>query len=250
MIHSIWNSIYINYDKSNIMYMTLIVLFITEIPIFLFTLLDILKLDSLKKYRIRYNSERVYPTNDELLHVFKESYKSFFKIYIPLFISSCILFNNIDWYPYKITKQLPDSIYIIIELFLICVLGDILFNLLHRLFHIPYLYKKFHKKHHEYKYTFALVHHYLHDFEALIFILPAIIPPILFNSHIMIMWIWMCIAQFMGIIGHSGYFLPSPIYKLLPTLRSDYHDAHHYLYNKNFGLIFIHIDKILGTYYY
>ena len=57
----------------------------------------------------------------------------------------------------------------------------------------------------------------------------------------------MLLAQSAGIIGHSGYYVPLYISRYIPALKSEYHDAHHYLYNKNFGLMYTFVEKIFGT---
>ena len=248
MINFIWNLIYENLNKYEIIQLTLIVLLMTEIPVLFFTILDILKLDCLKKYRIHYSKERIYPENKEIWFVAKDAYKSFFKIYIPIIFIGCKICDLLDYYPYKMDKELPTMINGFFELLTITILGDIFFYCLHRFFHTSFMYKRFHKKHHEYKYTFAVVHHYLHDLETILFLIPPVLPPVLLGSHIMIMWLWMIIAQTCGILGHSGYYLPMPFYKIMPTLRAEYHDTHHYLYNKNFGLMYINIEKLFGTY--
>ena len=50
----IYEYIYDNYTKEEIMYITLIILLIADLPLILFTLLDILQLKCLEKYRINY----------------------------------------------------------------------------------------------------------------------------------------------------------------------------------------------------
>ena len=39
-----------------------------------------------------------------------------------------------------------------------------------------------------------------------------------------------------------------PFSKFLPTLTPEYHDIHHYEYNKNYGLMYTWIEKLFGTY--
>lgn len=256
MLDLIWKYIYYSFNSYQIINITIIVLFISEIPTFFFTFLDVIKLDCLKKYRIHcyhcaskcivLDKEKVYPKNKEILYVFKESYKPFLKIYIPLIYFSSIIFSYYDYLPYRTDLELPNVEYILLELFIISIFGDLLFNLLHRLFHTKYLYQNFHKRHHEYHYTFAAVKHYLYNFEAFCFLLPPTIPPLLFNSHIMVMWLWIIIAQFAGTLGHCGYSIP--LLNYLPTFTTEYHDKHHILNNKNFGLLYVWLEKLLGTY--
>lgn len=60
------------------------------------------------------------------------------------------------------------------------------------------------------------------------------------------MWLWLFIAQLAGAIGNSGYKVPFS--KFFPTLTPEYHDIHHYEYNKNYGLMYIWIENLFGTY--
>lgn len=53
IIPSIWRYLYDNYTKEQLMFMTLPVLFLTELPLYFFTVLDYLKLKSLEKYRLK-----------------------------------------------------------------------------------------------------------------------------------------------------------------------------------------------------
>ena len=250
MIDAAWNYIYATFDDSQIIMLTFAVLLLSEIPAFFFTFLDVLQLDCLAKYRINYSKTRKYPTNDDIMKCMIHSYKSVFKIYGTMIIVGAKACQFIDWYPYTISKELPTFWLGLLELFIISIFGDLLFYWAHRLFHIPYLYQKYHKLHHSYQFTHAMVPHYIHEVETIFFILPAVIPPISFGSHIVIVWAWIVYAQLNGVIGHCGYYLPLPywIYKWMPTFRTEYHDAHHYLFHKNFGLLYPWIDQLFGTY--
>ena len=53
IVPSIWRYLYDNYTKEQLMFMTLPVLFLTELPLYFFTVLDYLKLKSLEKYRLK-----------------------------------------------------------------------------------------------------------------------------------------------------------------------------------------------------
>ena len=167
--------------------------------------------------------------------------------FLPVYYHKNYLCYKLNIKPYYISRELPTFSYGLFQFLSLTIFSDFLFYGLHRLFHIPYLYKNIHKFHHSYNYTFAAVHHYIHDIETLVFILPALIPPILLNSHIVITWLYILFIQFVGIYGHSGYVFFDCITKYLPFMRSDYHDAHHYLFNKNFGLTWTTVDKIFGT---
>ena len=135
---------------------------------------------------------------------------------------------------------------------MISILSDILFYLLHRLMHTPKMYIPFHKKHHEFKYSIALVHHYMEYKEALVFALPQALPPLIFmlirgeKIHILSMWCAFVFTQINAILGHASYKVPIPSW--FPFFQPSYHDLHHIDYSVNFGAIFTFTDMLFGTY--
>jgi len=124
----------------------------------------------------------------------------------------------------------------------VCVLfADVWNYSFHRLLHTPYLFSRFHRLHHEYAYTFVWVNHAFHDIEVVVFGLSVVIPPILLKSHVLVTWLYTIFTIFHTGYQHSGYIFP-----LLDT--SLFHDAHHYLINKNFASHLPFMDMIFGTY--
>ena len=247
MLFNIYNNIYDNYTKNEIMYMTLIILFIADLPLLLFTLLDILQLKCLNKYRINYNINRQYPTTSEIIDGSIKSFKSFFGIIIPISFIGISIGNYFEIYLYNMSRTLPNIFVCLFHIICIFIMSDILFYIFHRTMHIPILYRNIHKIHHKYKQTFALVNHYLHPVETIIFFFPAVIPPILLQSHIMIMWFCAIIMNWNGIIIHSGYDFSINIGNIqLPAIKE--HDKHHMYFNYNYGAMIPFMDKLFGTY--
>ena len=248
-----YNYVYDNYDKNTIMYLTIPILFIANLPLIFFTFLDICKFKCLEEYRINYNNKRKYPSNLELCDGLKESCKGFFGIIIPVAFFGIYLMNNLNIKLYNFEKNVPNVFTFNCEIFVILFMTDILFYFLHRLMHTKYLYQNLHKFHHTYKEPFALTNHYINSIELLLFFIPPIIPPVLLGSHIMVMWCSIILLNWNGIIIHSGYnFIVIKIqyknYKFeFPCIKE--HDFHHKYFNYNFGSTFPFMDQIMGTYY-
>jgi len=147
------------------------------------------------------------------------------------------------------TEKLPDHWFI--EFWFISFASDVLFYWLHRVMHMKPFYKKMHKVHHEWIYSISLAHHYMTWDEALIFMLPPVVPPLLLGSHIMVMWVFMFWVQLNAILGHSAFCVPwLNKFKWLPFLQPSYHDLHHLRFNVNYGAMYPLTDKIFGTYRY
>lgn len=242
-----YSYLYDNYNKNDIMYFTLIILLIADLPLIFFTILDILQFTCLDKYRINYNNIRKYPTKTELKDGLIESCKSFFGIILPISFIGIFCGNTLQIYPYNMSRELPNILVCLFHIICIFIMSDILFYIFHRTMHIPFLYKNIHKVHHKYKETFALVNHYLHPLETIIFFFPAIIPPLILQSHITIMWFCAIIMNWNGIIIHSGYDFSIKIGTLqLPAINE--HDKHHMYFNYNYGAMLPFMDKLCGTY--
>ena len=117
------------------------------------------------------------------------------------------------------------------------VCADILFYAFHRAFHIPLLYRLFHKKHHEIKNPVGLSTLYMSITDFYIGnILPTYIVPCMLNMHPYTLYIWILITIINSVaFAHSGF-----------DGLAKFHDRHHLLFNKNYG-INIFMDRLLGT---
>lgn len=228
------------------LFYTIYVLLLSEVPCLLFTILDLLKLDCLMPYRM---DKRPYPTTQEIW----VAYKQYAKIFSILFSITFISFSTMDyikWSPYQTDKFQYDYDRVLMEYLLIGIINDSIYYLFHRIVHLSQFYY-IHKDHHSYrKNCFSLVNHYLLELEICIFIIPAIIAPILFNSHIYLVWGYMLLTNFNGIYGHSGYNFPVLNYLFL--INPTDHDNHHKYPKTNFstGFLFSIVDRVFNTYKY
>ncbi|MDA9673953.1 sterol desaturase family protein [bacterium] len=239
-----------NMDSYNLLFYSLL---ISEIPVLFFTILDLCKFESIKKYRISYNNsnnkiiQRPYPTDQELYIGFIEYLKITFGILIP--ISLCgvtfIKYINFDFLDRSLNLSYIIGFLQLIELF---IYSDILFYGIHRIFHTPLLYH-IHKKHHIYQTnSFSLINHCLEPLELIIFMIPPILPAIILNLHISIMCMYILLANFIGTYIHSGYSFSYINCALL--IDSKHHDIHHVKKIKNYGFGFLYSfsDKLFGTF--
>lgn len=249
-----WSYLYENFTRDQLFFMTLPVLLVSEIPLWFFTLLDLLKLRCADKYRIHYSKierkrPRHYPTGAELWKAFKVHCINFFGIYCSVFVVGVGFACKTNIIPYSFSKELPSNW---LTQFLICSFSaDVLFYVFHRAVHSKGLYARLHKMHHEWIYTIALAHHYMDPLEATIFMLPPILPPILLGSHITVVWAMVILTQLGGILGHSAFMIPilsNKYMKWVPFINSEYHDLHHLRFNVNYGAVWPVVDMIFGTY--
>jgi sterol desaturase/sphingolipid hydroxylase (fatty acid hydroxylase superfamily) len=259
MIIDWWKRIHDHYkgDPGKITLLTIVMLVISDLPLYFFTMLDVLKLPALYKYRLHYAKDvaghlgnRVYPP----LSVIKETLKTgefnfIFAYVIPGYLA-IKLANKLKIFVYDTDREVSMK-RIVKETVLISLLADICFYLVHRVVHRPGLYQFFHKKHHEFKYSMALAHHYMEYHEAVMFALPQALPPMMLmpffgRMHIVSMWAGMFFTQFGAILGHAGYnFTKLP--EWMPVFRPAYHDFHHVDYSVNFGANFEFTDRLFGT---
>eukprot|EP00510_Aplanochytrium_minuta_P000195 CAMPEP_0184019188 /NCGR_PEP_ID=MMETSP0954-20121128/8603_1 /TAXON_ID=627963 /ORGANISM="Aplanochytrium sp, Strain PBS07" /LENGTH=268 /DNA_ID=CAMNT_0026300807 /DNA_START=242 /DNA_END=1048 /DNA_ORIENTATION=+ len=242
--------------------MTIAVLLLSEAPIYFFTLLDILKLKSLYKYRLHYARDltehlgsRKYPPLSLILSTLKNAEYNFFLAYVIPGALLIKLGSKLGIYAYD-TDEGEEKVTwkrLFKESFMISIVADLLFYGLHRLMHTPRFYLTFHKKHHEFKYSMALAHHYMEFHEACVFALPQALPPIILwmltgkKMHITSMWAGVFFTQVNAILGHAGWRIPI-LPRWVPTFQPDYHDFHHVDYSVNFGAIYPLTDMLFGTY--
>jgi sterol desaturase/sphingolipid hydroxylase (fatty acid hydroxylase superfamily) len=248
-------------DQCNITLLTIAVMWLSEIPMFTFTLLDILKLKTLFPYRLHYDpdhashlGQRKYPPLDLILKTAAVSERNFLLAYIVPAIVLIKIGSKLGIYVYD-TEEGDKKVTwwrILKETFMISVVADFLFYGLHRLMHTKRFYPM-HKIHHEFKYSIAMAHHYMKYFEAVIFALPQALPPLMLwaatgqRVHIISMWLGVFYTQTSAILGHAGYRIPF-IPSWLPFFQASYHDLHHIDYKVNFGAIYPFTDMLFGTY--
>ena len=164
--------------------------------------------------------------------------KCFWRVITNTLLFSLVPISLFAWYEVKVlnlnshfnlTKCIFDLVYSLI-------LTEIFFYSIHRLLHLPYIYAYFHKEHHKIiaPIGFAAVYMTVTDF-LVGNVLPVYLPLYLINAHSITIKIWMVLTTINTVVfSHSGYYL------------SRFHDAHHSLFNKNYGTN-LFMDWIFGT---
>ena len=280
----LYKKYYYNHYKKNrkdILLHTMTIFLKSEYPIYFFTLLDILKLKSLFKYRLHYKREHVghlgvrrYPPLNVIIETAKVAEFNFlFAYYIPtyLLLRSGMLLGIVPYDTSCGEKTIEETDpetgekrqtevnqpltwwRLFKEVLIVSILSDIGFWLTHRALHLPRFYLKYHKKHHDFKYSLALAQHCMSYTEAVVLMLPTLVPPFVYwalfgkKAHVLTLWVGTFFSQFSTTLGHAGYNLPI-FPEWLPFFQAQYHDYHHIDYTANFGAFFPFIEKLFGTY--
>ena len=251
---------YCGKDPGNTTLFTMAILVASEMPMHFFTLLDILQLKSLFKYRLHYDPSeashlgvRKYPPLGLIWKAFKVSERNFLFAYLIPATAAILAANKLKIFVYETEEEGVNWKRILLESLAISVGADVFFYLLHRLVHQPSMYKDWHKMHHEFKYTIAYAHHWMTYKEALIFMFPQVAPPLIMwaitgrKTHILSMWIAFVFTQINGTLGHAGWRIPG-LPRWFPFFQPAYHDHHHVDYSGNFAAVYPLTDMVFGTY--
>lgn len=154
--------------------------------------------------------------------------------------TSLVLIYPISYYRLSFETEIPSFKTSIFHLVLFILIEETLFYYIHKLLHTKLLYKYIHKIHHEWTAPIGLCAIYAHPIEHIVSnLLPLFVGPFIFKSHVVTVWLWLCMAVINTIHTHSGYHLP-----FLPS--SEQHDYHHRAFNVNYG-VFHFLDTIHNT---
>ena len=128
------------------------------------------------------------------------------------------------------------------------VIDDFCFYFLHRTLHLPWLFKRVHAVHHRVRTPSALAGGYFHPIDYVLPSLVALTGPLLVGAHVITIWIWAALRQWLNADGHSGYALPWSPGRLLPGYPGPaFHDWHHRSCRGNYANVFIWLDRWFGT---
>jgi len=134
------------------------------------------------------------------------------------------------------------------QLPLFVVLDDAGFYVLHRLMHTRWLYRRIHAVHHRHTAPAALAGGYFHPVEYALINLVALTGPLLVGAHVITIWIWAILRQWLAADGHSGFDLPWSPGRLLPFYPGPaYHDRHHQRFVGNYANLLTCLDRWCGT---
>ena len=147
--------------------------------------------------------------------------------------------------------SLPSCRSLLLQFLGCMLLDDFLFYWTHRaLHHYPLLYKHIHKQHHKFGHTVGLAVEYAHPVEDLLNAASTMAGPVLFGSHMALVWLYPTIKLTQSIDAHSGYDLPFPLSIWSAVDAMDCAPAHSFHHSRNTGMYggyFVFWDRMMGT---
>jgi len=180
------------------------------------------------KYKIHYNDELNYW--DMLPVVLWNQFVTF----IPTILTLQFLVTR----GFRTTGPLPSIGEVILHLALAVVAYEVVFYWSHRAMHTQALYP-LHALHHKTKASVGISGMYASPLDSFLMTVGAgLAGPVVFNSHVLVLWLWFSLGAINSVHSHGGYELP-----FMPSPRD--HESHHSNYKIFFGLgVF---DYLCGT---
>jgi sterol desaturase/sphingolipid hydroxylase (fatty acid hydroxylase superfamily) len=146
------------------------------------------------------------------------------------------------------TGPLPAWWVIALQIVFFIYLDDFLFYWLHRALHSKLMFRRIHSVHHRATTPWACSAQYLHPVEFVLTASLMLVGPNLLGSHVVTIWIWIVVRQWLGTEAHTGYSFPwNPTYLLPGYGGTEYHDFHHAKFTGNYAAFLGHLDRIFGT---
>lgn len=179
-------------------------------------------------------SYKIQPNNLNIIIQYKKCLSCVLK---NTFLNTIIPMIILGWYDVMYDNKFV-FIKCVYDIILMIILTEFFFYLVHRMFHMPWLYMHFHKKHHQFTAPIGLSAVYTTTTDFVFGnIFPVYLPIWICFPHPITLKLWMIIITIDTVFfAHSGFKM------------ADFHDKHHYSFNKNFGTGF-YMDKLFGTEY-
>ncbi|XP_023341469.1 fatty acid hydroxylase domain-containing protein 2 [Eurytemora carolleeae] len=208
----------------------------------LLLVLDIYKWEPLYKYKLQ---PRVEVNVHKLPRLFRRVLSVQLGVYVPISLVVSWISINTN-YGLSISKNVPSSRELLVDILGFAVVDEILFYAAHRAAHSRPLYKYVHKVHHEYTAPIALATDYCHPLEhCFVNVLPNI-GYIVCGPHAYSYLIWWLLSYLSSQTNHSGYRFPTA--DLTREPQPDFHDKHHERFDCNFGTNGV-LDWLFSTAY-
>jgi len=182
-----------------------------------------------QKYKIQPKVNNPLPSN--LLHkLLRRTLANWVFINVPFTIGFGYLVLNVRGNPYLPEDIYTDPIRLAMDIICIAMCEEFLFYWSHRIMHeVAVLYKNIHKIHHEFTAPVAISAIYAHPIEHIISnVGPIALGPLVCGCHVWLIFLWVTVALFATLVGHSGYHFPF-------MKSNEKHDFHHARFKDNYG---------------
>lgn len=149
------------------------------------------------------------------------------------------LMPKLNWH---LTDRLPTLPTVLLQTVIFIAVEELLLYTLHRAMHVyRWAYTHFHAPHHAYTAPTPLTALATHPVDhVLLNAVPALVGPMVVRAHLVVVWMWLGVAQVSALEAHTGYDL-SPFFG--PPYRHDLHHSHGHVFYGAIGLL----DKLFGT---
>jgi 4-alpha-methyl-delta7-sterol-4alpha-methyl oxidase len=143
----------------------------------------------------------------------------------------------------------PAVLEVIASVLFFIYLDDALYYVMHRTLHRPALYRRIHATHHQVTTPWAWAGLVMHPVEYVLTGLLTLVGPILLGSHVVTVWVWVAVRQWVAAEGHCGYRLPlNPSHALPGYVGNQFHDLHHAKFTGNYSGFLGYLDRRLDTF--